>query len=624
MKRLALFTSCLIGLLSTGFAQPCTLNVNSFPYTEGFEVNEGGWAPFGTASDWSWGTPQKTVITAAGEGNKCWFTGGFRPVGYTNGENAWLLSPCFDFSNLANPEISFKVIWETEQRFDGANLQYSIDNGNSWMIVGDVQQPNSCTSLNWYNAASITYIGNAKGWSGNIQPTNGSCLGGNGSGQWLDARHTLSNLAGRPSVRFRFLFGAGTTCNNYDGFGIDDIRIANAAPANTPIQIEATCVDSSTLKFRALGDCIQSSSWNFGDPASGTNNISTLQSPTHTFSGPGLYTVQLTTTAANGSTSTVNKEVTIIGAGRQVSWPGACSNTPDATLAVTPTGAPGPYFYSWDTNPAQTTSSISNVGAGRYKVVVSAVNACALNVEFVLTPSTPITINATINNASCLANNGSISTSITGGAIPYRYVWSNAASTSSIGQLDVGSYSLTVTDANGCNKTGGPYIISRENNNLLVDLGPDRNICPGQVITLSPGTFKTYRWQDGSTSPGLSVIAGGRYYVDVTDEAGCTGRDSILISSDCSDIYFPSAFTPNADGKNDFFGPLGNVYNMQGYVLQVYDRYGNLVFSSTNPLKKWDGSYKGGLPNTGAFVWMSSFILNGKPQFRKGSVSIIR
>jgi hypothetical protein len=200
MKRTGLILMAALFSCLISFAQPCMLNISTFPYSEGFEINGGGWVPFGTSSDWIWAAPQKLVIGSAGEGNKCWTTGGTRSTGYTDGENAWLLSPCFDFSSLTNPEISFKVIWETEQRFDGANLQYTLDNGNSWTVLGDIQTGTTCTSVNWYNTPSVTYAGNAKGWSGSIHPTSGSCLGGNGSGGWRDARHCLNNLAGQSSV----------------------------------------------------------------------------------------------------------------------------------------------------------------------------------------------------------------------------------------------------------------------------------------------------------------------------------------------------------------------------------------------------------------------------------------
>src|SRR5687768_11148453 len=96
----------------------CAAPVNSFPYREGFEMNDGGWVPGGTGSDWAWGTPGKPVIGGAGGGAKCWIVGGLSAGPYTNSEASWLQSPCFDLSTLQYPYIEFKVFWETEQQFD--------------------------------------------------------------------------------------------------------------------------------------------------------------------------------------------------------------------------------------------------------------------------------------------------------------------------------------------------------------------------------------------------------------------------------------------------------------------------------------------------------------------------
>jgi hypothetical protein len=110
----------------------CSVPINTFPYNEGFETSGGGRFVGGTGSDWVWGTPSKPVITAAGGGTHCWIIGGLTASSYTNAEVSWLQSPCFDFTSLQYPYITFKVFWEMEQRFDGASLQYSTDNGTSW------------------------------------------------------------------------------------------------------------------------------------------------------------------------------------------------------------------------------------------------------------------------------------------------------------------------------------------------------------------------------------------------------------------------------------------------------------------------------------------------------------
>ena len=215
----------------------CATPINIFPYTEGFEATDGNWTIGGTASDWAWGTPAKPVINAAANGsNKCWIVGGLTGSFYNNGERSWLQSPCFDFTTVQHPYISFSVFWEMEQRFDGAGFQYSTNLGASWTNVGSVTDVPNCLNTNWFNYSAITNINGLAtvkdGWSGNIQPTSGSCLGGFGSSQWVNAQHTIPNLAGVPNVIFRFIFGAGTTCNNYDGFAVDDVLIGEAPPSN--------------------------------------------------------------------------------------------------------------------------------------------------------------------------------------------------------------------------------------------------------------------------------------------------------------------------------------------------------------------------------------------------------
>jgi hypothetical protein len=193
----------------------CTSFISSFPYSEGFEISDGGWFAGGTASDWAWGTPTRPVINAAASGNKCRVTATLTQSLYNNNENSALTSPCFDFTSLIAPYIKFKVFWETENKYDGASFQYSIDGGNSWTTLGSYADYVACPANNWFNTStSITALG-LEGWSGNIQPT-ASCTGGagNGSGGWRLAQHEMNSLAGQPSVKFRFRFAAGSIYNN--------------------------------------------------------------------------------------------------------------------------------------------------------------------------------------------------------------------------------------------------------------------------------------------------------------------------------------------------------------------------------------------------------------------------
>ena len=68
------------------------------------------------------------------------------------------------------------------------------------------------------------FVNPGSGWSGNATDS-GSCRGGNGSGDWVTARHCVREKAGQPEVRFRVTFGSGTTCNDFDGFAFDAFQI---------------------------------------------------------------------------------------------------------------------------------------------------------------------------------------------------------------------------------------------------------------------------------------------------------------------------------------------------------------------------------------------------------------
>ena len=154
----------------------CATPINIFPYTEGFETSNGNWTSGGTANDWAWGTPNKPVITgAAGGSTKCWIVGGLIGSAYNNGERSWLQSPCFDFTTVQHPYISFSVFWEMEQKFDGAGFQYSTNLGATWTNVGSVSDPSNCLNTNWFNFSPVTNMNGLAtirdGWSGDRKST---------------------------------------------------------------------------------------------------------------------------------------------------------------------------------------------------------------------------------------------------------------------------------------------------------------------------------------------------------------------------------------------------------------------------------------------------------------------
>lgn len=479
------FLICMLLMAAIPSRSQCAGGISLFPYEEDFETSDGGWAAGGSGNDWAWGSPVKTVITGAGSGTRCWITGGLTSGAYTNGEASWIQSPCFDFSNIQYPFISFRVNWDTEQQFDGANLQFSLDNGASWETVGIINDPVHCLNENWYNTTAVTYLSpltsSRQGWSGNNRSVGGSCRGGGGSNGWQLAKHTMPYLGGRPAVLFRFTFGAGTICNNYDGFAVDDIRIGEAPPNSASFLYN--CTGPRTVNFtNTSAACPQNIQWDFGDPASGTANNSTAANPVHTFSGPGSYTVSLRVSGPDNATATITRDIHIPDLSIQQITPVDCQSGTGGSLEARPGISTVPLQYSWNTSPVQTTALATGLKEGIYTVSVSGTDAC---------PAT----------AAARAEK----------------------------------------------------------------------------------------------------------------ELSCQG------------IYFPAAFTPDRNGKNDGFGPLGSIYSLENFTLSIYNRWGERIFYSTDPLKKWDGTVRAVRTDGNLFIWQSSFSLPGQPvERRKGTVLLIR
>jgi gliding motility-associated-like protein len=611
--------SCL--LTATGASQ-CSVSISTFPAIENFEIGQGNWSSGGTNSSWAFGMPNKQIISNAASGINCWTTGGLSGNGYNNAENSWLQSPCYNFSSLTNPQISMKLFWETEKKYDGASFQYSLDGAITWQTLGSSADNTNCTGINWFNTSPVTSLGK-EGWSGNIQATS-PCIGGagGGSGAWVTAKHSLSALAGKPTVIFRFVFAAGTQCNAYDGFAVDDIVISETP--NATADFVFACSNSNTVAFTSTSSlCATSYAWDFGEPTS-TTNTSTHENPVHVYAASGTYQVQLVVTYTGGLVVTKNKTITVLNVTPVVTTPIACNGDVNGKLTANVAGGSGNYNYYWNTAVPQTTQSINNLSAGFYTVIVSANNACTTVASIQLPQPTALNVTAITKDAFC-GKAGKLEVNVIGGVAPYQYNWSNGSTSSMQTNVAAGIYSVQVKDVNGCNKQLSNLVIKDSIKQVKMSLGKDTSFCPGGFAILRPGSFVSYLWQDNSVADTFLVTQTGNYYVTVTDADGCTKTDTISVNVDCTDVYFPSAFTPNRDGRNDFFGPIGNLYALSKFSMSVYGRWGQLIFYTTNPFNKWDGKINGIDADQGTFVWFASYSINSKPmQTKKGTIILLR
>jgi len=155
-------------------------------------------------------------------------------------------------------------------------------------------------------------------------------------------------------------------------------------------------------------------------------------------------------------------------------------------------------------------------------------------------------------------------------------------------------------------------------------------------VLTAPKGFVSYVWDDGSTGNTLEVNKSGVYSVQFTDRCGNVFSDTIVVTRpDRTDVRslvnvsnqivsYPTAFSPNGDGKNDKFRPVIRTA-VQSYQLSVYDPSGKLLFITHDVNRDWDGTWNGKPLENGTYVWKCSYILTGQPRkIDKGVVVLIR
>lgn len=176
--------------------------IDSFPYLQNFEANDGYFYTNGTNDSWQYGTPNSPAIKKAASGTKAWKTN--LTGDYNDNESSYLYSPCYDISSLSNPTLSFSLADDIENNpsattvYDQAYVEYTTD-GLNWQKLGAAGQ-----GYNWYNNA------NANAWTKE------------GETWWHVATIPLPHIAGNIAFRFVLKSDAG---GDYEGLAIDDIHI---------------------------------------------------------------------------------------------------------------------------------------------------------------------------------------------------------------------------------------------------------------------------------------------------------------------------------------------------------------------------------------------------------------
>ncbi|MBI4647993.1 MAG: PKD domain-containing protein, partial [Bacteroidia bacterium] len=215
-----------------------------------------------------------------------------------------------------------------------------------------------------------------------------------------------------------------------------------------------------------------------------------------------------------------------------------------------------PYTCQWNIPSNNCTPSVL---AGTYCVTITDYNSCTVANCGTVNQPAQVTIVETIVNASCGQSDGSISVSVSGGAVPYTYQWNTGGSTNSLVDIPTGTYVLTVKDAKNCSVTEA-YIVNNISGPVLQIDSVHHILCYGDntgeafaSATGGQGTL-TYSWSDllGQNAPVATNLLAGTYYVTVKDTNQCADIDSVIILQPAQALgFFLNTDEPQCFGESN-------------------------------------------------------------------------
>jgi gliding motility-associated-like protein len=347
-------------------------------------------------------------------------------------------------------------------------------------------------------------------------------------------------------------------------------------------------------------------------PTSSTNGISGVWTPA-TVSNAASATYTFTPNAGQCATSTT-LNVTVTPATTPTFAPilPFCAG---ATAPVLPLTSTNGITGTW--NPAV----VSNTTSGSYTFTPNA-GQCAtpINLPIIVAP-TP-TVNLGNDTIICTPNTLVLNAT----NLLSTYVWQDGSNAATYTVTQPGNYSVVVTNAIGCSNTDNVDVTFSQKVNFT--LGRDTTLCTGQTLVLDPNlintTGLTFTWQDGSAASSYTVNQPGIYYLDVTNECG-PSRDSITVAQGVCKVFIPNVFTPNADGKNDVFKPLGTEF-VTKIDVKVFNRFGQLVYSTNKVGAIWNGKIQGKDAPVGTYAYIIKYTesTTNVEKLVKGTLMLLR
>ncbi len=453
--------------------------------------------------------------------------------------------------------------------------------------------------------------------------------GGGGSGGVVAFKQTtapanvISTLSGgKNGISTQFGNVAWNSQPGQPGLTLNNVQLNY--PADTfinqnIIDIKDSMISCFTYKLIIESMTTGITTWNWD---LGNNTTSQQKEPVVTFGGYGIYTASLTAMDAAGcihnGTITITISPIVIHAGNdtmicphdmaQLHVSGnnlsAYNWKPDGTLSCNNCRNPVASPLTETIYVVTATDTNGCGGVDSVAVLIADSPEISLGADTELCPSQVVVLDADNTHAT--------------------YLWHDGSTLSTYAVTAPGVYWVKVTSAYSC--VNSDTIEFRPGELPKVALGQDTVVCEETPLVIKPiysNNGDAFLWSNGSVERQISIVHGGVYTVNASNECGMAS-DTISIRQIFCDIWVPNAFTPDGDGLNDVLKTLGNISRLQSFTFSIYNRWGEQIFKTTNKYSGWDGTHKGNECALGTYVYMLQYNIDGKPELQKGNVTLLR
>jgi gliding motility-associated-like protein len=310
-----------------------------------------------------------------------------------------------------------------------------------------------------------------------------------------------------------------------------------------------------------------------------------------------------------------------------------CFGDGDGFIDLTITGNSNPMIYSWASG--ETTEDLTDLSPGDYSVTIEEEDGCITYFDFTITEPPLLTLDTTeTHNIVCNSDNdGFIYMIAAGGTEPYTFTLNNddPQSSANFDGLTAGDYTITVTDEYGCQETFEVTLTEPEA--VTVDAGADQVMQFGGYVNINAvsnaTTLSSILWSPpvqlsciDCLTPEATPDNTITYTITVENEFGCSASDDITVFVQY-DYAIANVFSPNGDGINDIFHLDADF--ITGLELYIYDRWGELVYKTTDMRSGWDGNMKGKPAELGTYTYiLTTFNVDASESTRTGTILLLR